>query len=439
MSVPPALFHGYHYVEGLTVTIAQSALTDGHWITPYIYNLRWIERPTLLSSIIAALSVPFAHVTPFIARLPIVLSLLTGVYLVWRTLRPVASEPAALLGALLFLACPIVMRYYATSVADLPLAVMLFAAFLSWWDAFAAEKLSVGRWISIGFLLATAALLKGPQPVAFFMLGLASFIVLTSTWRQLPGLLLAGTLAAIPTVLWYAYVFTPGDQSEWLRYTRTSSKEIMRPHPFDRAVNFFFQTFPASFLAAALFPIRARAKQNTTRDNLIQALSCYALACTLVLLFWPAEVNPRYVIPMALPLSVLGGMAYDALAERWPALVASTICIVLVMLGYGAIHSISDSLLMPDYIRSKVDAGQIAELVRKEPAPIYRTAWTAGLNELAYLPDRVTTISPGALSSIPKPAWIVVRNPDAAETIAKGNGRIKQRLALERSVLLRLE
>jgi hypothetical protein len=85
------------------------------------------------------------------------------------------------------------------------------------------------------------------------MLGLLAFVALTSTWWQIPGLALAGGVAVFPAGLWYAYVFVPGDQSEWLRYTRLSANGIARPHPLANAVDFFFETFPAALLAVALF------------------------------------------------------------------------------------------------------------------------------------------------------------------------------------------
>jgi len=439
VSVPPALFHGYHYVEGLTVTIAQSALDDGNWITPHLYNFRWVERPTLLSWVIAVICLPFGHVSPFVARLPVILSLLTGAFLVWRALRPVASPAAALFGAFSFLACPVVIRYYVTSVADLPLAVLLFGTFLIWWNAFVRERLSVGRWIGIGCLLAIAALMKGPQPVAYFMMGIFAFVVLTSTWWQIPGLVLAGVLAAAPTALWYAHVFVPGDQGEMLRYSRLSSQGVAWPRPLANAVEFFVASLPAALLAAALLLTPAFAVRRTVPRNYILALSCYALACTSVILFWPADVNPRYVLPMVPPLCVLAGIAYDALLERWPALVAGAISIVVGLLGYAVIHSATDVLFRPAYIRSKIDAGKITDLVHNAPAPVYRTNWTSGMNELPYTPFRVTTIRPEEMRTIPKPAWVVVPTEDAQAIIAQGDGRLTPRLELKRSILLRAE
>lgn len=438
VSVPPALWHGYHYVEGLTVTIAQSALTDGNWLTPHLYNLRWVERPTLLSWIIGAISLPFGHISPFVARLPIILSLLAGVFLIWDTLRRMASRGAAMFGALAFLASPIVIRYYVTSVADLPLAVLLFAAFLVWWNSCAMGRISLGRWTGVGCLLAIAALLKGPQPVAYFMLGILSFIALTSAWWQIPGLFLAGLLAALPTGLWYAYVFVPGDQSEWLRYTRLSANGLAEPHPFGNAVDFFLEALPGALPAVSLLMMGAVDTTNALPRRLVLALTCYALTCTLVILFWPAKINPRYILPMVLPLCVLGGIAYDALSERRPELIAGSVSIVVGLLGYAAIHSIVSGPLEPAYNLSRVDGLKITGLVGNAPAPVYRTNWNAGLNELAYYPNRVTFIEPTAIATIARPAWIVVPTGTASALISQGNGHIRSRLIMDRAVLLRL-
>jgi 4-amino-4-deoxy-L-arabinose transferase-like glycosyltransferase len=436
-SVPQALLHGYHYVEGLTVAIAQSALDDGHWITPYIYNLRWIERPTILPAVIGTISLPFGHVYPFVARLPIILSLLAGILLVWRALLSVASKEAALFGAAIFLSCPIVIRYYVTSVADMPLAVLLFAAFLLWWNAYAAGRISMGRWIGIGCLLAVAALMKGPQPVAYFGLGVASFILLTSTWWQLPGLVVAGIVAAIPTASWYAYVFVPGDQNEWLRYTRLSSKGMIWPRPFANGLDFFFETFPASLLATALLLTDARYVRKSVPHQFILALSCYAFACSFVVLFWPAEVNPRYILPMALPLCVLAGIAYDALSARRPALIAGSLAVMMGLLGYAIAHSVGDIVSTPAYSRSKIVGEQIAELVRKAPAPIYRTNWSTAMNELSYVPAKILTIGPARIPAIARPAWIVVPTEEVSVLVAADHGRTKSVMTFGLTALLR--
>ena len=78
LSVPLVFFRGYTAHEGLAVSIARTALETGDWLTPHMYNVRFVERPTLQSWIIAAISVPFGDVNQITARLPSVLFLLFG-------------------------------------------------------------------------------------------------------------------------------------------------------------------------------------------------------------------------------------------------------------------------------------------------------------------------------------------------------------------------
>lgn len=437
VSIPSALFRGYHYVEGLTVTIAQSAIQDGNWLTPHLFNMRWIERPTLLSWVIAAVSYPFGHVYPFVARLPVILSILLGTLLVWWALQRIARAPAALFGAAAFLACPIVIRYYTTSVADIPLAVILFGAFLIWWNAFSGGRLTVWHWLQVGCLLAIAALLKGPQPLVYVVLGILAFSIVTRNWTQIPGLGLACVVAAIPVLYWYASVYVQGDQGEWMRYTRFASHERAWPHPFFNSIDFYLEVFPAAMLCTAFLAIGRKFVRPTVPQKFITALICYASAGTLVILFWPADVNPRYILPMTLPLCVLAGISYDALSDRMPAIAAVGICVVLGSLGYASQRSLMDAVSKPAYSRSKDVGGQITALIQAEPAPLYRTAWGVGLNELAYVPVRVTTIAPEAMASIPRPAWIVVPPDEGHKLIAQQGA--KSRLLFGDTALIKLQ
>ena len=223
LAVPLVFFRGYTAHEGLAVSIARTALETGDWLTPHMYNVRFVERPTLQSWIIAAISAPFGDVNQITARLPSVLFLLFGCLLIYWLLRRVAaSVPAALLGVALFLACPLVMRSYVMITADLPLAVLLFFAFVLWWSGYAKDSISLTRWLAIGVVLALAALLKGPQPIAYFALGVGLFVVGTHAWRQIPGLILAGLICAVPLAIWYALTYTPGDEATWGAFMRLS-------------------------------------------------------------------------------------------------------------------------------------------------------------------------------------------------------------------------
>jgi 4-amino-4-deoxy-L-arabinose transferase-like glycosyltransferase len=256
LSGPLIFFRGYNSDEGLAVSIARTAIEDGEWVVPHVFNLRWVERPTLLSWIIAAISAPFGGVSQITARLPIALFLLFGCVLIYLLLRKVAaSVPAALLGGALFLACPLVIRSSVLITADLPLAVLLFFAFYLWWDGNQQGSIGFGRWLAIGVVLAFAGLLKGPQPIAYFALGVGLYVLGSRSWRQIPGLMLAGVICALPLAAWYAAIYTPGDEAVWGTF--------MRVHPalrFSGPIEVFFrllaETLPAALLAAAFLIAR---------------------------------------------------------------------------------------------------------------------------------------------------------------------------------------
>ena len=105
------------------------------------------------------------------------------------------------------------MRSYVMITADLPLAVLLFFAFVSVVGAATRKDPSAfGRWLAIGVVLALAGLLKGPQPIAYFALGVGLFVLASRSWRQLPGLAAGGSICAAPLALWYAAIYRPGDE-----------------------------------------------------------------------------------------------------------------------------------------------------------------------------------------------------------------------------------
>jgi hypothetical protein len=262
---PLIFFRGYNSDEGLAVSIARTALEDGEWLVPHVFNMRWVERPTLLSWIIAAISAPFGHISQITARLPVALFVLFGCVLIYLVPRRVAaSVPAALFGVALFLACPLVIRSSVLVTADLPLAVTLFFAFYLWWCGHEEGSIGVSRWLAIGVVLALAGLFKGPQPIAYFALGVGFYILASRSWRQFPGLILAGL---IRLAYWYAAIYTPGDEGNWAAFMRVRPVAIL-PGPIVASLRTLLEIFPAA-LAAAAFSVghALRGRAMLARDS----------------------------------------------------------------------------------------------------------------------------------------------------------------------------
>jgi 4-amino-4-deoxy-L-arabinose transferase-like glycosyltransferase len=421
LTVPLVFFRGYNSDEGLAVSIARTALEDGEWVVPHMFNLRLIERPTLLSWIIAAISAPFGSVSQITARLPIALFVLFGCLLIYFLLRKVAASiPAALLGAALFLACPLVIRSYVMINADLPLAVLLFFAFFLWWGGCEKGSISFGRWLAIGVVLALAGLLKGPQPIAYFALGIGLYVVATRSWRQIPGLVVAGLICAIPLAAWYAAIYVPGDEGSWANFMRVRPG-VLLPGPLVSSFKTLSETLPAALAAAAFLIAQAFRGRGLVRSGFVAALACYAFTASLVVMFWPGGAVPRYFFPMVLPLCVFGGLGYDLLGARRPEIVAPILLLTAGPLIYALVLSGASPFLPTLYRQEQMQATRITALVQAAPAPIYRTGdnGDTALNVLPYVPGRILDAAPDELAKMPGPAWMVLPADLAAVLLAR--------------------
>jgi 4-amino-4-deoxy-L-arabinose transferase-like glycosyltransferase len=407
LTLPLVFLRGYNSDEGLAVSIARTALEDGYWLNAHMFNVRLIERPTLLSWIIAAISVPFGHVGQVAARLPVVLFLLLGCLLIYSLLRKVAASiPAAVLGAALFLACPLVMRSYAMITADMPLAVLLFLAFVLWWDGCQNGALGLGRWIVVGIVLALAGLMKGPEPIAYFALGIGLFVLGSRSWRQIPGLIAAGMICVLPLAAWYAAVYVSGDEAQWAAFMRLRPA-VQLAGPIEESLRLVSETLPAMLLAAVFLVWQSLHRGNLNRPVFFGAIACYAFTASLLVLFWPGGAAARYFFPMVLPLCVLGGLGYDTLGTRRPEIVAPILVLTAGLLVYALAYSAVAVPLMPSPFRHAwIDAARITEQAQAAPAPIYTMGATA-LNVLPYVPGKILSVTPGEMDLVPGPAWIV--------------------------------
>ena len=235
LSVPLIFFRGYNSDEGLAVSIARTALENGDWLDQHTFNVRWVDSPRLLAWIIAAISEPFGHVSQIAARLPIVLFLLFGCLLIYFLLRKVgAGVAAALFGTALFLACPLVMRGYVMITADMPLAVLLFLAFVLWWERLREglrqrRPLAGHRPRAGGGRVAEGTAARSP----ILRSGSASSCSPAARGGKFPGLLLAGLICAIPLALWYAAIYRPGDEGIWAAFMRRRIRNIIFSGPLD--------------------------------------------------------------------------------------------------------------------------------------------------------------------------------------------------------------
>lgn len=413
LALPLVFLRGFTADEGLAVTIARSAVEDGYWLEPHTFHVRFVERPTLLSWLIAAVSAPFGEVTQVSSRVPVALFLLGGALLIYALLRSAGMRvSAALAGVALFFTCPIVLRNAVMVTADLPLSVLLFAAFAVWWRGEAAGRHTFASWIAIGVALALAGLMKGPQPVAYFALGVGVYLLLTRSWRQFPGMILAGIVCIVPIAAWYKSVYVPGDEGQWAGFMRFAPA-VRLSGPLDALAHLAPEILPVTIAIVTLPFVRFLGGRFNAPPRFLLALLCYAFVAALIILFWPGGSTPRYFFPAILPLCVVGGVVYDALLERRPDSAAVLLLAPIPLLIYGLVYADIAAPLMPERFRqAELDGRLVSEAVSARPAPLYRTGGV-GLNVMPYVPGRIFDSSVAQMSSLKGPAWFAVEAPEA--------------------------
>jgi 4-amino-4-deoxy-L-arabinose transferase-like glycosyltransferase len=422
MAFPAVSIRGAHYEEGTVIGLARGAVEDGHWLAPHLYGVRFIERPVLLSWITAAIGGLSGGVTVWSARIPHLIFLLGGGLMVFNLVRSHTRTAPAVFGALCWFACPMVAQKYITAEPDVTVSVLLFGGFFIWWKGVSAGQVSMLRWLSIGIVLAAAGLTKGPQPIAYFTLGVGAYLLVKRRWNDIPGFVVAHAIAGLTVAGWYWAVAIPGDVDTWLQHSRLSDamtmKQWFRDH-LDFVLSIFLvEWLPGSIL---LFPaIVAIARKTAGRDrDLMLAAVLYASAASLVLLFWPGGVATRYAMPANLALAVLAGILFDRWWTARPWLIAASNTIVigiscgLVGLGWIVMP------LAPDLFRqSRISAATIAAVRGVQPGTLYVSKSTANDNVLAYVAAPVRVVELEDIQNLKSPAFAILTAPELSALTA---------------------
>ena len=421
MAFPAASLRGTHFEEGTVIGLARGALEDGHWLAPYLYGIRFIERPVLLSWIAAVLGGVTGGVGVWSARLPHLLFLLAGGLMVFNLVLPHTRKAPAVFGALCWFASPMVAQKFITAEPDVTLSVLMFGGFFLWWRGVTQGRVSLMRWICVGVLLALSGLTKGPQPLAFFGLGVGAYILISRRWGDLTGFVLANLIAILPAMAWYWLVMVPGDGEAWLHHSRLAdhmtASQWMRDH-LDYALSMIVEAAPGSVLLIPALVALARRELSDDRDLMLAAL-LYATLGVLVLLVWPGGVATRYAMPGNLGFAVIGGILFDRwwFTHHWLIAIANTIVVgistALVILGWIIVPLATDV-----FRETRIDAQIIGGVRASVPGPLYVPETMPGMNVLAYVPAPVRRLQLAELAKVVTPALAIVTSADMTELAA---------------------
>ena len=222
-------------------------------------------------------------------------SVLVTALLVQRATRRYASLTASLFAALCFLFCPLLLQKLTIAEPDTLITALSFGAFVLWWEGETSGRVTILRWFGCGLLLAALAMAKGPQPTAFFALGVSAYLAIGRRWRDLPGFVLCMIIPAAATIAWGAAVYQPGDEAIWLAYTRLLDRPSFLNYAARSIHNLgslFLELLPASLMLPFVPWPWQRARSAADVPVVIAPMILYSGVCTAILLLWPGRQHP---------------------------------------------------------------------------------------------------------------------------------------------------
>jgi 4-amino-4-deoxy-L-arabinose transferase-like glycosyltransferase len=409
-AVPATIIRASNLEEGRIVAIARGAVEDGHWLTPFVYGDRFAERPVLLSWMAALFGEATGGVTLWSLRIPHLCFFFAGALLIYYLLRSNTGKSAAIFGAFCWISMPVVAPKFINAEPDIVLSVLLFAAFCVWWQGTTRGNMTPLRWFGIGALIALAGLTKGPQPVAYFGLGVGAYLLLKDR-RQIPAFIAANVFAGLVIGAWYLQVYQkPNDIEDWMVHSRlltTTGVGWVRDH-LDFVVSLTAELLPATILVGPTIVILLR-RWHTREHDLMLAAALYALLCTLVLVIWPGGVAVRYVMPATMALGVICGLMFEHWRQRRPRVIVSALFVTYLIFGGLLLRGWVAMPFWPHLFQeSRIAGNSIAVALQQRPEPLYVIGGSTDYNMLVYVEGPIRAVTLGDLAALKTPAIAVL-------------------------------
>jgi hypothetical protein len=279
-------------------------------------------------------------------------------------------------------------------------------------------------------LLSIAAMAKGPQPLAYFALGVGSFMVARKQWSDLPGLALSLMLPVAAVTAWAWSVYQPGNLPVWLGYMRLNYRPEFTTY-FAERVRFLsglmVDLLPAVLLLPFVFRQWSQRLLNTEKSMLVELMLRYAGMASLALLFWPGA-KTRYAMPAVPAVAVMAGLGFDRLWQRNRIAVQVATTVLIALIAYQLVFT---WIVLPIYAdrfsATRTDGRMIDQAIAEAPARVFNIEGP-DTNQLFYVSHSIHALSLRDGVTVEPPAWLVTSPEKLAWIQSQNPGFIVSRL-----------
>lgn len=375
--------------EARYAEIARKMVETGNWLTPqFDYGVPFWGKPPL-HTWLAAGGMQVFGINEAAARLPILMTALAVLWLVFIWVRHLVGVNTALVATVVLGTMAMFFGAGAFVMTDMPMVLGTTLVMVGFWQATTGAEGGRGWGYAVFAGLAIGMLAKGPVAVVLSMIPLVMWLALTRNWQVLGRLPWARGMGLLMVLVvpWYvaAEIATPGFLRYFLigehieRFLTPGWQGDLYGSGHQEAKGMIWVFWLAAALPWAIAPLLLLARPVRTLGAFRHDRSGWLLylllwAISPLVLFTPASnILAAYVLPglpaAAVLLVVMCAHVFGS-APRRPAKAGFATAAILMFVVFGGLAA--GAVFAPQTLRLKTDKALVATARSARPdAPLY--------------------------------------------------------------------
>lgn len=327
--------------ETLYAQIARETLWEGHWFALHYNGEVYCNKPPLYFWFIALLSIPFGDVTPFTLRLPLALSALGTVLLVFYLGKSLFSIRTGFLAGVILATSPQFQKYACVGKLEMLLTFFIASSIAAFYYGL-NSTVNKRRYFLLGwFLMAMAVLTKGlgflliPPVIFLYLASRRELHRLKETEPFLGSILLLALLMAwlLPAYLQGGPYYIQGLLGHFEFHLTQTPRSIK---PFYYLLEVFIGLLPWTLLLPAFFFYLRKGgaeKREGLRLPFLWFAAMFIIFCILL------SKKSRYVLTLYPAVALMLAYLWDTYIEKaspfWPRI--KVVPVVVISLSSGVL------------------------------------------------------------------------------------------------------